>query len=120
MWAITSLLVLSTSAVGILLATGAFTPPIWTNAPDWINNYQVEIFFAAVIIAFFTGLAYLMNVVRLHLYGWLLGIGNFASTTLDNHPFDWPLFIAGATMALFGVVLFSRFLRDFDPPKEEF
>lgn len=118
MWAITSLLVLSTSTVGILLATGAITPPIWMSAPAWINNNQVEIFFAAVIIAFFTGLAYLMNVARLHLYGWLLGLGNLASSILDN-PFNWPLFIAGTTMALFGLVLFGRFLRDYDLPKEE-
>ena len=119
MLAATSFLVLLTATVGILLTSGVVTEPVWANAPPWVSNYDVDMFFTVLIIGFFSALAYMLNTARLHLYGWLLGLGNLASTVLEHETgavFHWPMFIAGMTMIVTGVVMFARFLRDYPEP----
>lgn len=119
MLAAISFLVLLSAAIGILLTTGVVTEPVWTNAPPWVSNYDVDMFFTVLIIGFFSVMAYVLNIARLHLYGWLLGLGNLASTILEHETgavFHWPMFIAGMTMIIIGAVMFARFLRDYPEP----
>ncbi|MCB9419747.1 MAG: hypothetical protein H6667_08080 [Ardenticatenaceae bacterium] len=117
--AATSFLVLLSTAVGISLTTGIITEPVWPNAPSWVSNYDVDMFFTVLIIGFFSVLAYVLDIARLHLYGWLLGLGNLASTILEHETgavFHWPMFVAGMTMIVIGAVLFASFLRDYPEP----
>lgn len=119
LWAATSFLVLSSAAVGILLTTGIVTAPVWAGAPQWLNDFSVDIFFTVLIIGFFSVFAYVVGIARLHLYGWLLGIGHLASNMLGYYrgqTFHWPMFAAGAIMIVIGAVLFARFLRDYPEP----
>ena len=119
LWAATSFLVLFTAAVGILLTTGIVTAPVWAGAPQWFNGFAVDILFTVLIIGFFSVFAYVVGIARLHLYGWLLGVGNLASNMLGYYrgqSFHWPMFAAGLTMIVIGAVLFARFLRDYPVP----
>ncbi len=103
----------------ILTLTRTITEPAWPGAPAWFRNYDVDILFTLVIIGFFHFLGAIYGITRLHLYGWLMGLGNLASTILEHEAgiiFHWPMLLAGATMIVIGVVLFSRFLRDYPLP----
>jgi hypothetical protein len=122
LWAATSLLVLLTSVVAILLTTGVITTPVWQSAPQWLNEFSVDIFFTVLIIGFFTVFAYVVGIARLHLYGWLIGLGNLGSNMLGfyrGHVMNWPFLVAGLTMIVVGAFMFARFLRDYPVPVEE-
>ena len=57
---------------------------------------------------------YRFGVVRLFLCGWLIGLGNLASTALALYlgtPFNLPLAVASVIILLTGVALLTRFLR---------
>jgi hypothetical protein len=119
LWAATSFLVLLTAAIGILLTTGLISAPFWAGGPHWLNAFSVDIFFIVLIIGFFSVLAYVVGITRLHLYGWLLGIGNLASTMLGfyrGQVFHWPVFIAGLMIIVIGAIMFARFLRAYPEP----
>lgn len=103
----------------VLTITQNISEPAWTGAPDWVRAYDVDILFTLIIIAFFHFLGLNLGAARLHLYGWLMGLGNLFSTIFDHefgHLFHWPMFIAGLTIVVIGVILFARFLRDYPEP----
>lgn len=119
LWAATSFLVLFTVAVATLLTTNVISAPVWSGGPQWVNEFGVDIFFAVLIIGFFSVFAYVVGIARLHLYGWLMGVGNLASTMLGHYQeqtFHWPLFVAGLMMIVIGAIMFARFLRDYPQP----
>jgi hypothetical protein len=82
----------------------------------------VDILFTLVIIGFFHFLGVTYGIARLHLYGWLMGLGNLASTILEHEAgviFHWPMLLAGVIIVVIGAVLFIRFLRDYPEPALE-
>jgi hypothetical protein len=119
--AITLILVLATFVFLILVVTQTITEPAWGAAPNWIWDFDVDILFTVIIIGFFGLIAYALGIPRLHLYGWLLGLGMLASTILDVYAgftFHFPQAISGGIILLIGVALFIRFLHDYPMPTE--
>ncbi len=113
---------LGTFTFWILVVTQTIQQPDWSSAPDWLRDLDVDILFTALTIAFFGLVAHVLGIPRLHLYGWLLGLGNLLSTILDlfhGFSFHLPMLIAGATILLVGVVLVIRFVRRYPIPEEE-
>ena len=103
----------------ILTITRTITEPVWPGVPAWFQNYDVDILFTLVIIGFFHFLGVTYGIARLHLYGWLMGLGNLASTILEHETgtiFHWPMLLAGVITIVVGAVLFIRFLRDYPEP----
>jgi len=120
--AITLIFVLAPFVFWILGVTHVITEPDWGTAPDWMRDFDVDILFTAITIGFFGLIAYALGVPRLHLYGWLLGLGNLVSTILEVYEgftFHFPLVMSGGIILLIGVALFIRFLRDYPIPTEE-
>jgi hypothetical protein len=106
----------------ILTLTQNITEPSWPGAPDWVRMYDVDILFTLIIIGFFHFLGATYGVGRLHLYGWLMGLGNLFSTIFDHeygHTFHWPMAVAGLALVVIGAILFARFLRDYPEPAAE-
>jgi hypothetical protein len=119
---ITFIMVLATFVFAILLVTKVIIEPDWGAAPDWIRDFDVDILFTAIVIGFFSLIAYAFGVPRLHLYGWLYGLGNLIATILEVYEgftFLFPLAISGGIILLIGVAFFIRFLRDYSIPTEE-
>ncbi len=119
---ITFILVLATFVFAILLVTKVIIEPDWGAAPDWVRDFDVDILFTAILIGFFSLIAYAFGVPRLHLYGWLFGLGNLISTILEVYEgftFLFPLAMSGGIILLIGVALFIRFLREYSIPKED-
>ena len=114
--AATSLLVLATFAFLLIVSRRGSAEPSWAGAPQWVRDFGFDIFFALLIVGFFSLLAYALGVARLHLYGWLMGLGNLFSNILDAYAgmtFHWPMFVAGSVIVLIGATLFARFLRHY-------
>ena len=63
------------------------------------RSYTVEYVVLLALVALFSLMAYLFNVPRLYLYGWLIGLGNLGSVIL-SHQAGWT----------FNSWLFSRLL----------
>ena len=119
---ITLIFVLAPLVFWILEVTQVIPEPAWGAAPDWIRDFAVDILFTAITIGFFGLIGYALGIPRLHLYGWLLGLGNLVSTILEVYEgftFHFPLAISGGIILLIGVTLFTRFLRDYPIPTEE-
>lgn len=115
------ILVIATFALYALAAMSNEAAPASAPASTWLQNLDVDLAFSVLIVALFALAAYVLNVPRLHLYGWLFGVGNFASTVLDvyyGHRFHAPMAIAGAIVLTIGVKMFGRFLRDYPVPSE--
>jgi hypothetical protein len=94
--------------------TGTIQQPVFAGIPGWLNDLAVDIFFAALIVGFFSLFAQYVGVPRLHLYGWLFALGILASTALAlyrGYTFHFPLAVAGLIVLLVGLTLFSRFVR---------
>ena len=119
---ITLTAVLLTLVVATLFMADAIRQPAIAGAPAWISKLDVDIFFAALIIGFFALFAHLTGVPRLHLYGWLIGLGNLASTILAlyaGYTFGFPLAIAGLIILLAGVTRYRRFVRHYPVPSKD-
>jgi hypothetical protein len=73
------------------------------------------------IFALFSLIGYMNDYARLYLYGFLYGLGYLISTTLQDitgNPFYWPMALVGLVVALIGLILFVRFLREYPLPQE--
>jgi hypothetical protein len=119
----TAALVLATLA--LVVATLLFGPPIpafnWSGLPGWVGDLTVDIVVALAVVGLFSLLAYLFGVARLYAYGWLLGVGNLASTALRfyaGYTFNLPLAVAAGIILLVGATLFVRFLRKYPIPTQ--
>ncbi|MCP4425552.1 MAG: hypothetical protein GY803_13745 [Chloroflexi bacterium] len=113
-WAMGLAIILATFILIFLTVNKIIVVPIWEGMPAWASAYDVDMLFTLVIIGFFHVLGYLFGVARIHLYGWLMGVGNLASTILEHEAgylFHWPMFLAGAAILLIGAVLFVRLLQ---------
>jgi hypothetical protein len=117
---VTVLVILMLGTVGLVVAT--LLSPGWipnisaTGLPDWVDVLKVDILLAFVVIAVFSAMAHLFGVVRVYFYGWLIGIGNLASTALvlyAGYTFNLPLAVASGIIILIGVVLLVRFTRKY-------
>lgn len=109
LFVVTLALVLAT-----LFMTGTAVQPALGGGTTWLGRLSVDIFSSALIILVVTLFAHFTGVPRLHLYGWLIGLGNLASAALmvyAGHTFNLPLVLAGLIIALTGVSLFLRFVR---------
>jgi len=122
--AISAVLVIAT--VGLVIATllfpQAISEPRWGALPRWVSDMGVDIIVMLVLIGFFSFMAYVFGIPRLYLYGWLVGVGNLASTALHlyaGYTFNLPLAIAAGVIVLVGVALFIRFLHKYPIPTEE-
>ena len=122
--AISAVLVVAT--VGLVIATlllpHAISGPRWGALPKWVGDMSVDIIFMLALIGFFSLMAYVLGIPRLYLYGWLVGVGNLASTALQlyaGYTFSLPLAIAAGVIVLVGVALFIRFLRKYQIPTAE-
>jgi hypothetical protein len=113
---VTIILVLGTFAFYILVVSGMFVEPEWRALPQWVQEFDVDIIFTAIIIGLFSLAAYNLGVTRLYLYGWLMGLGSLAGTVLGlyrDYTFNYPVAIAGGIMLLIGLILLVRFLRHY-------
>jgi hypothetical protein len=84
--------------------------------PGWAGDLFVDVIAMAMVVAVFSVMGYLSRVGRLFLYGWLIGLGNLASTALTHYAgvaFNLPLAVASIVIVAIGVVLLARFLRKY-------
>lgn len=122
--AISIVLVLATFALYLatLLSPQSIPEVRSTQLPEWVSDLDVDILASLAIIGLFSLLAYTSGVLRLYLYGWLIGLGNLASTALSLYAgmaFNLPLVIAAGIILLIGVSLFIRFLNKYPIPTAE-
>jgi hypothetical protein len=114
-------LVIMTFVIFILASKNILEEPTWGNLPQWVSDYDVDLFFALIIIAFFSAIGYSMDVPRFYLYGVILGIGNFVSAVMrvyNDFLFQWPNALAGFGIMLIGIYVLTRFLQGHPIPKE--
>jgi hypothetical protein len=91
--------------------------PIQPDFPLDIVHTAAGIF----IFAIFGVIGYMNDYPRMYLYGLLFGLGYIISTALQDitgNPFYWPWALAGLVAVITGLVLFTRFLRDYPVPVE--
>jgi hypothetical protein len=91
------------------------------TARTWLSRYWVDIIALFFIAGVFSMMGYLFGVGRLYLYGWLVGIGNLASTALYSGwgAFNLPLGIASGIIIITGACLLARFLRRYPAHPQE-
>lgn len=119
---ITLLVVTVVLVLATLFMTGTVEQPVLSGTPAWLSRLSGDIFFAALIIGIFTLFAHFTGIPRLHLYGWLVGLGNLASAALmlyAGHTFNLPLALAGLIIVSIGVSLFLRFARRYPIAAQE-
>jgi hypothetical protein len=115
-------LVLGTFALMILAATAVIREPSWGQLPQWFSDFDVDLFFALIIVGLFSLIAYTTGVSRFYLHGLLLGVGNFATTILlayNDVKFGWPIALAGLMIAIIGISVLIKFLQEYPLPAEE-
>ncbi len=118
----TSVLLIATLATWVLSAKDILQEPAWERLPQWATDFDIDIAFSILIIAFFCALAYSFAMPRFYLYGLLIGLGNLSSIILlvnKGIKFEFPLAFAGLVIAGFGVLLLIRFLNNYSIPSEE-
>jgi len=82
------------------------------NRPPWL----MDVFFGLGIFLIFSMIAYSAQSPRFCLYGLLLGISLPASVIIrseDQMMVAYPTMVAGAVMAMIGIVMLVRFIRDY-------
>jgi hypothetical protein len=115
-------LVLVTFILLILGANSLLNEPTWEGLPQWLSDFDVDLVFALITVAIFSLIAYYTGVARFYLHGVLLGVGNFATAVLHVYKdvqFGWPLALAGLIIAMIGVTVLIKFLRDHPTPDGE-
>ena len=115
-------LVLLTFIVMILSASHLLNEPTWEKLPQWFTDFDIDLIFALVIFAFFAMIAYSVSLPRFYLHGLLLAVGNFTGAVLhayNDAKFQWPVAIAGSIIAVIGVYVLFRFLREYPLPEME-
>jgi hypothetical protein len=99
-----------------------YREPIFQGSIEWALPLDpVHTMAGVFIFALFSLIGYMNDYVRLYLYGFLYGLGYVVSTTLQDitgNPFYWPMALVGLVVALIGLVLFIRFLREYPLPQE--
>jgi len=121
-------LIVTAVFVGVTLATwflstrDSFKAPIWARLPQWVTDFDVDIIFSLLIIAFFFVLAYSFAVPRFYSYGLLIGFGNLLSVIQLSYYgvlFQYPLALAGLVITGVGIYFLIRFLNTYPIPTQE-
>jgi len=105
---------------GLVILTAA-RPDLLPNltpsrGPLWLQSYLVEIVVMLALIGLFGGMAFIVGVPRLFLYGWLLGGANLASAIVNQgtpEAFNLPMGLAAGVILLIGLGLMIRFVRKY-------
>ena len=99
-----------------------YREPIFQGSIEWALPLDpVHTMAGVFIFALFSLIGYMNDYVRLYLYGFLYGLGYVVSTMLQDitgNLFYWPMALVGLVVALTGLVLFVRFLREYPLPQE--
>jgi hypothetical protein len=112
-----SLFVMVLITLGLVVVTlrfPAWLPRLSGSMPGWVSDLQVDIALTVVLIGVFSAMAYVIGVVRVYIYGWLIGLSNLASSALMLYAglaFNLPMAIASTVIILIGVVLLVRFIH---------
>ena len=114
---------LASSALAIALIFKAFQGPNWgANAPEWLQQLDMDIVFGLVVVAIFSLVSGVFRMWRPFIYGLLLGSGLVASgalTVYQGPEFQYPFAIAGGIILVIGLGIFLRFVRTYQIPTEE-
>ena len=95
--------------------------PVWQKLPQWVSDFDVDLVFALIIIAFFGAIAYSMDVPRFYVHGTLIGVANFISAVLQVYYwvlYQWPMALAGFWIMAAGIYILLKFLKEYPIPKE--
>jgi len=117
---LTLFLALVTAVLWTLFATSLVPSPPWGTVPDWVNTLAPEVVVALLLVLILSLVARSAGLGRIYVYGWLLGLGNLASSALQHYKgyrFGFPLAIAAGIVLMVGVFVFVRFLREFPAPR---
>jgi hypothetical protein len=113
---------LTVALFGITVSAIYFREPTFNRTVSWsLPLDPVHVAAGGFIFAIFGLIGYMNSFERLYFYGFLFGLGYVISTALQDitgNPFYWPWALAGVVVALIGVILFIRFLRDYPLPHE--
>jgi hypothetical protein len=115
-------LVILTIGFFLLVVINVVNEPAWDNGPQWLRDFDVDIFFSLLIVGLFALLSHVLGIPRLLPYGWLFGGANLASTVLDvyhGYTFPIPMALVGALILVVGCSMFAKFLRDYPVPAPE-
>lgn len=115
--ALVVLVLLTLGLVVMTLLSPGWIPNLrFANLPTWVDELKVDIAVTFVVVAVFSAMAYLFGVVRVYFYGWLIGLGNLASTALmlyAGFTFNLPLAVASGIIFAIGVWLLVRFVHKY-------
>ena len=121
-WVIEALaLVILTFLVLVLASQSLLIEPNWRSLPQWVSDLDMDMIFALVIIIIFSLIAFGVNVPRFHIYGVLIGLGNFFSAVLllyHGQLFQWPVSLAGILITITGGVILYQFIQAHPIPGE--
>ena len=109
---ITAVLVALTALTWYLSAQGYFLPTAFPVSASWLGTYGFDILLAVVVLLIFSAMAYTLDLSRFYFYGLILGLSFPLQNLLPAYP-RFPVLTAGIVIAAVGVVLLSRFLKDF-------
>ena len=113
---------LTVALFGMTVSAIYLREPIFKGKIGWSLPLDLVHTAAGVFIfGIFSLIGYMNDYVRLYFYGFIFGLGYVISTTLQDitgNPFYWPWALAGLIAALIGLILFTRFLRDYPLPQE--
>jgi hypothetical protein len=107
-------LMVFTGLIFALASIGRLREPAWSGLPAWLATFDMDILFATLIIMFFSLMGIVFGLGRLYLYGWLVGLGNLASTVLEvtcGMLFLYPLALTATLIVLIGITQLVGFLR---------
>lgn len=107
--------------IATLLSPGWIPQISSSSSTSWISDLAVDIAVMFALIGLFGLLGYLFGVVRLFVYGWLLGGAYVLSGALSIYQgwtFNMPLAIASGIVIGTGTVLLMRFMHKYPVPIE--
>ena len=86
-----------------------------TTASRWsalLGTYGSDILIAAMVLLVFSGMAYALGLTRFYFYGLILG-ASFPIQSLLQVYKGFSVLVAGGLIVAVGIVLLTRFLKDF-------
>jgi len=109
---ITAVLVVLTALTWYLSSQGYFLPSPASPGSAWMGTYGFDILLAVIVLLIFSAMAYTLDLSRFYFYGLILGLSFPLQTLLPAYP-RFPVLTAGIVIVAVGVVLLTRFLKDF-------
>ncbi|MCK4489245.1 MAG: hypothetical protein KAU23_03245 [Anaerolineales bacterium] len=109
---ITAVLVVLTVLTWYLSTQGYFLPTAFPGSASWMGTYGFDILLAVVVLLIFSAMAYTLDLTRFYFYGLILGLSFPLQNLLPAYP-RFPVLTAGIVIVAVGIVLLTRFLKDF-------